>query len=246
MEPTTGATERPARMLTNSNKDLARDGIWTFTLPALAAVLPDGQTIKTCPAAGKCAAICYARSGSYTWANVKAAHVRNLAYVIEDPDGWQQAMTKELAYKRFVGKSVRVHDAGDYFSDDYTRRWLEIMRATPGTFFYSYTKEVDRFRRLVEPEPPENFKWVFSLGGRQDNLLDLGRDRVADVFPDEESIAAAGHHSQAASDLLAVLGPAPVGMRANNIPRFRKRQGNRTLGEWQAEGEDRSPATPQN
>lgn len=237
--PAPEPTLRPKRLLSNSNSDLARDGIWNWTIPALAARLPDGRTVRTCPAAGVCAQICYARNGSYNFSNVKAAHVRNLAFVVEDPEGWERAMTVELSHKRFIGKAVRVHDAGDYFSDDYVAAWLRIMRATPRTQFYSYTKEVDRFRRLVEPGAPENFRWVYSLGGVQDHLLDLTRDRIADVFPTEEAIAEAGHHSQAASDLLSVFGPAPVGMRANRIPQFQRRQGNRTLGEWQRETDRR-------
>jgi protein gp88 len=47
---------------------------------------------------------------------------------------------------------------------------------------------------------------------------------LADVFPDEESIAAAGWHSQAESDLLSVLGPRHVGIPANNIARFKARR----------------------
>jgi hypothetical protein len=105
----------------------------------------------------------------------------------------------------------------------------------PSTGFYAYTKEVRRFRALVEPDPPLNFRWVYSWGGREDHLLDPARDRTADVFPDEESIAAVDWHSQDDSDLLAVLGPKGVGIPANNIPQFRKRQAGRTFREWQAE-----------
>jgi hypothetical protein len=96
------------------------------------------------------------------------------------------------------------------------------------------TKEVSRLRRLVEPDPPPNFLYVFSYGGKEDHLLDRQRDRVADVFPDERAITDAGWHSNAASDLLAVLGPAPVGMRQNNIPHLRKAIGDHTFREWQA------------
>ena len=120
-------------------------------------------------------------------------------------------------------------------SDEYTRAWLRIMRARPNITFYAYTKEVDRFRRIVAPDAPGNFRWVFSLGGTQDELLDPSTDRVADVFPTEEAITEAGWHSQQASDLLAVLGPAPVGMSANRIPAFLKRLGGRRFSQWQAQ-----------
>ncbi len=128
-----------------------------------------------------------------------------------------------------------MHDAGDFFSDDYLCAWLRIMRARPEVNFYAYTKEVRRFKVIVEPNPPENFLWVYSFGGTQDALLDPAVDRVADVFPDAEAIAEAGWSSQEASDLLAVLGPHLVGVPANNIPHFLKKLAGRRFSEWQAE-----------
>lgn len=96
------------------------------------------------------------------------------------------------------------------------------------------TKEIRRFRALVEPSPPGNFLWVYSYGGTQDSELTVS-DRVADVFPDEASIDAAGWSSQDASDLLAVLGPKLVGVPANRIPHFLRRLQGRRFSEWQAE-----------
>lgn len=245
MEPNPAPEEvqqdRPSEMLRSSNSNLRRDKIFTFSLPALSAEV-DGRTISTCPMAGKCAEICYALVGSYTWPVVAAAHNRNLAFVVQDLPGWEAAMTAELTKRKFVGANVRIHDAGDFFSDEYLLAWLRIIRASPKTFFYTYTKEVLRFQRLVESGRPANFRFVYSKGGRQDALLKPG-DRTADVFPAEADIAKAGHHSQEASDLLAVTGPAPVGMRANTQAQARKLQG-RTLGEWQAE-DKRPPKTRQ-
>ncbi|MEV0016666.1 hypothetical protein AB0E13_18825 [Streptomyces tendae] len=80
---------------------------------------------------------------------------------------------------------------------------------------------------------------MYSYGGREDHLLDPNRDRVADVYPDEAAIRADGWHSQDASDLLAVLGPAPVGIPSNNIPAFRRRMNGRTFRAWQADQDAR-------
>lgn len=223
---------RPDRLLTQ-NSELKRLGIWNWSIPALAARLPDGRTIRICPSAGVCARVCYARAGRYNIPAVRARHLANLAYVLEDPEGWEQAMIAELAAARFDGRWVRIHDAGDFFSTAYLAAWLRIIQARPQVRFYAYTKEIGLFRRLVEPDPPGNFWWVSSYGGTQDRHLDPGADRVADVFPTEEAITDAGWHSQTASDLLAVTGPTPVGIPANNIPRFRHRQGDQTFGEWQ-------------
>ncbi|HEV2640056.1 MAG TPA: hypothetical protein VGX23_33285 [Actinocrinis sp.] len=230
----------PARLLTNGNRDLARDRIWTWSLPALAARLPDGSTVRTCPAAGICALACYAREGTYKIPSVRARHLLNLRYTIEDLGGWQDAMIRELAHRRFAnGVRVRIHDGGDFYSPRYLDAWLTVIAASPHVGFYTYTKEVELFRRLVETAPPPNLKWVYSLGGKQDVLL-TGADRIADVFPTESAIERSRFHSQAASDLLAVDGPSPVAMASNNIPKLKRRQGDRTFGQWQAETEGRA------
>lgn len=217
------------------NSYLRPHGIHTFSLPAWAGRLPDGRTYNTCPAAGVCAAVCYARHGTYRFPAVLAKHQRNLARVLDDLPQWEADMRAELAHPKYRGgKALRVHDSGDYFSDAYVLAWLRVARAVPDVLFYSYTKEVDRFKRLVEPDPPPNFKWIYSYGGKQDHLLDPSRDRVADVFPTETAIAEAGWNSNAATDLDAVLGPSPVGMTQNNQPHLRRRIGQRTFREWQA------------
>lgn len=227
-------TDRPLRLLTQ-NRELRQIGVWNWTLPAWAVRLPDGRTHNSCPAAGVCAKVCYARNGTYRFRNVLARHMENLAYVLDDLEGWEAQMTAEVAHPRHQGGWVRIHDAGDFFSDEYLTAWLDIARATPGVKFYAYTKEVSRFKRLAEPDAPDNFLWVYSFGGREDHLIDVTRDRIADVFPTLEAMEAAGYSSQDESDLLAVLGPRLVGIPANNIPHFNKLLDGRTFAQWQAE-----------
>ncbi|MEU3290545.1 hypothetical protein ABZ718_37005 [Streptomyces longwoodensis] len=48
-----------------------------------------------------------------------------------------------------------------------------------------------------------------------------------------------GWHSQDSSDLLAALGPVPVGIPSNNIPTFRRRMAGRTFRAWQGEQDAR-------
>lgn len=232
--PTDHVAQRPARLL-SQNREMRAIGVWNWTLPAWAGRLPDGRTYNTCPSAGICTAVCYARNGTYRFPAVKAKHQANLAWVLDDLPGWERAMVTELGARRFHGRWVRIHDAGDFFSDAYLVAWLRIMRARPEVRFYAYTKEIRRFRALVEPNPPRNFRWVYSYGGTQDADLDPSIDRVADVFPNETAISAAGWSSQAASDLLAVLGPTLVGVPANRIPAYLKRMRGRRFSTWQAE-----------
>lgn len=233
-EPQSGTARRPARLLTQ-NREMKKIGAWNWSLPAWAGRLPDGRTFNACPSAGICAKACYARHGTYTWPVVRARHQQNLMFVLDDLPGWEAAMTAELGAARFRGTWVRIHDSGDFFTDRYLEAWLRVCRRRPATRFYAYTKEVSRFRAIAEPDPPPNFLWAYSYGGKQDALLDPDTDRVADVFPDEAAITAAGWSSQEDSDLLAVLGPRLVGVPANRIPAVLKRMNGRRFSQWQSE-----------
>ena len=242
--------------LLTQNSELKPHGVFNFTIPAWFVRLDNGSLFKTCPNAGACAKVCYARNGTYLFKNVLAAHMRNLKMIIDTPDEWQQKMLAELTHKRFRpkhvarqpieglnvdmidewlkkwwddgGRAVRVHDSGDFFAEWYLKRWFDIARATPDVLFYAYTKEVTMFRK--QTDIPTNFRYLFSMGGLEDHLI--GDDRHADVFPDEQAIKAAGYLSQDASDLLAVLlNTNKIGIQANNIPKFNKMINGRTFSQ---------------
>jgi hypothetical protein len=229
--------------LLTRNSDLARDGIWGWSIPALAAKLPDGTVFHTCPNAGACASLCYARNGTYNFPAVKAAHVRNLIHVLEQPQGWSYAMIKEIKSKRRI-PYLRIHDAGDFYSSDYLDLWIEIAESCPDTLMYCYTKEVALFKRYeAESRFPTNFRYLFSMGGRQDHLIDVDSDRHAEVFSSLDALQGAGYMDQAGSDILAITLPTnKIGIVANNIPQFKKRMGGRAFGTIQIEM--RSRKTP--
>ncbi|GHG22681.1 hypothetical protein ACFFSH_28960 [Streptomyces filamentosus] len=223
------------RWLLTQNRQLRAEGIFNWPLPAWAGRFSDGSTYNACPEAGACAKLCYARVGTYRWPVVLAAHERNMWMTMHALDEWEAQMTEELQHRRYRGKWIRLHDSGDFHSDEYLQAWLRIMRNAPAdTWFYCYTKSVSRFRRLVEPNPPENFLWCYSLGGKEDHLLDLESDRHADVFPGVKELEEAGYTDQTESDLLSVLSESPkVGIPANYIPMLLKRQGDETFSSLQ-------------
>jgi hypothetical protein len=221
------------RWLLTQNSLLKHDGAYNWTLPAWALRLSDGRNFNVCPNAGACAQLCYARSGNFMFPAVRAHHERNLLMVLDHLRWWEQRMTSELRDARYRGRHVRIHDSGDFFSEDYLLAWLRIIRRSPWATFYAYTKEVSKFKRLVEPDPPANFEWIYSLGGKEDELVDRAHDRHADVFPTRERAEAAGYTSKEASDLHAIYSPHRVGLIANRIPEFRKKQGDATFSELQ-------------
>jgi len=193
--------------------------------------------MNVCPNAGACASFCYARNGTYNFSNVKRRHLQNLEYILEDAYGWADQMLEEVNKPKMKGKHIRIHDSGDFFNATYLILWLDIARKTPDVTFYCYTKEVSMFKRHVtETSCPFNFKYLFSLGGKEDHLIDLEIDRHADVFKDDAAILDAGYGNQDASDLLAITLPTnKIGIPANNIKHFNKKMAGRTFGELQRE-----------
>lgn len=227
---------RPKKLLTQ-NSELKPDGIFNWTLPAFGVTLTDGTNMNVCPQAGACASFCYARSGTYNFSNVKRRHIQNLEYILEDPDGWFNQMLEEVQKPKMVGKHIRIHDAGDFFSEDYLHLWIKIAELTPEVTFYCYTKEVTLFKKQ---EFPSNFKYLFSMGGKEDHLIDLENDRHAEVFKDDAAILDAGYGNQDASDLLAITLPTnKIGIPANNIKHFNKKMAGRTFGELQRERDEK-------
>ena len=95
------------------------------------------------------------------------------------------------------------------------------------------------FKEVAEAIP-SNFQYLFSMGGKQDALIDPDTDRHADVFSDEAAVAEAGYTSQSKSDLLAITLPTTrIGIPANNIRHFNKRMAGRTFSELQTERDQR-------
>lgn len=229
---------RPKKLLTQ-NSELRPDGIFNWSLPAFGVTLSNGTTMNVCPNAGACASFCYARNGTYNFSNVKRRHIQNLEYILEDPDGWYNQMLEEVQKPKMKGKHVRIHDAGDFFNANYLILWLDIARKTPDVTFYCYTKEVSMFKKHVtESACPPNFKYLFSMGGKEDHLIDLENDRHAEVFKDDAAILDAGYGNQDASDLLAITLPTnKIGIPANNIKHFNKKWLEKLLANYKGNAE---------
>ena len=242
--------------LLTQNSELKPHRIHNFAIPAWFVRL-DGKVFKTCPNAGACAQVCYARNGTYLFPNVLAAHTNNLRLTLDKPVLFRALINKELSHKRFKptfqprqmpegaeltddhwlqawirngGAAVRIHDSGDFYSEPYLYLWFAIAADNPQVLFYAYTKEVAMLKQHGA-KAPTNFRWLYSTGGLQDDLIAEG-DRRADVFVDEKAIIDAGYTSQDATDLLAILLKTNlIGIPANNIKHFNKKLAGRRFSE---------------
>ena len=73
---------------------------------------------------------------------------------------------------------LRVHDAGDFFSEMYLCAWLDVARERPETTFYWYTKCLSFWAAHLadigtgrEPGSVPNVVPTASWGGREDDLI---------------------------------------------------------------------------
>ena len=110
--------------------------------------LPADMTFEggnTCPGAGACRGVCYAKQGRYLMANVRDARMHN--FNVSQGAGFAAAAIADLQRLTKRYNVVRVHDSGDFYSQEYVNAWKSIARAFPATIFYAYTKSLHQIGR---------------------------------------------------------------------------------------------------
>lgn len=113
-------------MLIRGNSKLGGE-IHHFSLPAG----------KTCPCqTTACASVCYAEDGYYNMNNVIDSLARRLKFT-KRKDFVEKMVA---AIGRDTVSIVRLHVSGDFYSAEYIRRWVEIVRRCPNVKFYTYTR----------------------------------------------------------------------------------------------------------
>lgn len=175
-----------------------------WTIPAFQST----TGLKTCPNAGLCSVGCYARSGTYRFGNVIAAHEEKLK--LTQSDSFVPEMITEIQTwlkKRSVKNlKVRIHDAGDFYSLDYFQKWLDIMSHFENesrVSFYAYSKQVEMIKTYGKL--PVSFRVIFSFGGKQDSMIDLERDFHSKVFESLDQLTNQGYTDGTLDDMIAAL-----------------------------------------
>jgi hypothetical protein len=189
---------------------------WTFGNEKIAKLRTVGFSIpafqsktgfKTCPGAGACAAVCYARQGRFMFGAVARAYEENLARVLADLPGFADKAIADLRRMK-SRKTVRVHTAGDFFSQEYLDSWYKIAKALPDKKFYAYTKSLT-FQLYANK--PDNFQIIQSEGGIHDKLIRLRRAH-ARIFANDKARRKAGYGNGSNTDLLAIRGVQKIGL----------------------------------
>lgn len=183
-------------MLLTQNSKLKKSGYFNFTLPALQST----TGLVTCPNADKCASGCYARMGTYRFSNVAKKHEANLQATLSDD--FVPLMINEIQkiYSKNKNIKIRIHDAGDFYSAEYLEKWTLIITSLKEVEFYAYTKQVEM---MLNAKLPNNFRVIFSLGGKQDNMIDTEKHFHSRVFESIEELTAAGYVDSSENDSVA-------------------------------------------
>ncbi len=193
--------------LTQNSKIKKMSGPKTFNWGIPAYMSTTG--LKTCPNAAACAKGCYATMGAYKFSNV--AKVFEARLKLSQSPNFARIISAEI--KRRGVERVRIHDSGDFYSPEYTERWLNIIRDNPTVQFYAYTKMVSFFKELAaDGLLPKNFTIIFSYGGTEDKLIDRAQDRHSRVFSSMETLLAAGYAYAGDDDAVALAANPRIGL----------------------------------
>ena len=152
---------------------LAKSAVVGFDLPA-------GYT---CPFADKCKAKahritgkitdsktlvyrCYASSIESAFTNTRFAHWHN--YDMLKGLSLDAMVKLILSSIPKLAKIIRIHSSGDFYNQTYFKAWVRIAELRPDLQFFGYTKAI----QYVDAVKPDNFKLVYSYGGKLDHKLE--------------------------------------------------------------------------
>lgn len=82
---------------------------------------------------------------------------------------------------------IRIHSSGDFFSQDYFDKWLEVCRKNPEVKFWAFTKSVQFWVNRLN-EIPSNLTLQASRGSHQDDIAKKYNLKYAEVFQDIKDV----------------------------------------------------------
>lgn len=185
-------TARPNNVV-NRNEKMERSGmphefVYKTGIPALRGIVYDMEeqkfyVLNTCPGAGKCVVICYARHNNYIrYPDSYDSMTRRLNYMLNFPDKYEEMLYDELKAKceehgALVGYEPKVlfrwNDSGDFFSRKYRLMAYNVMRRLTREGYNisdaAYTKVADMVN-----DNPDSMNVAYSSGGKRSEADKVG------------------------------------------------------------------------
>ena len=132
--------------------------------------------------------LCYAgrAQAQYPGANIQAFSNLKLLNKFKTSEGMANLIIKSLKFHGLQNTDLfRIHEAGDFFSQEYFDAWLEVARRMPGTLFYAYTVSLPYWLNRKN-QIPRNFKLIASMDEDNEELINAEGMRYAKVVGSTE------------------------------------------------------------
>lgn len=109
---------------------------------------------------------CYATQAESAYPNCRNARWHNFDTIqaCSNSDEIAEIISNSI-YK--YTEIVRIHSSGDFFSKVYFDAWVKVAEMNPHITFFGYTKAI----QYVTADKPDNFKLVYSYGGKLDHKV---------------------------------------------------------------------------
>ena len=138
--------------------------------------------------------LCYAgrAQAQYPGANLQAFSNLNLLNRFDTPEEMADLIVRSLKYAKLDNTDLlRVHEAGDFYSQEYFDAWMEVARRLPKTLFYAYTVSLP-FWLARKNQIPRNFKLIASMDEDNEDLIHAENLRYRKIVGTEEEAAELG------------------------------------------------------
>jgi hypothetical protein len=112
---------------------------------------------KVCNGENKQCKKCYALKAEYLYPTVLPYRINN--YNKSKSKKFVENISKQI--KSSKKKYFRIHEAGDFYSQIYINKWIEIIRNNPEKMFFAFTKKYRKFD-FTEMEKLPNFNLIIS------------------------------------------------------------------------------------
>lgn len=106
---------------------------------------------------------CYARKEQARYPTVRNARIDR--YVASLENNFSDKIISELGILRNPPKYFRIHASGEFYSQEYIKKWEQIVKNTPNITFYAYTKRMADFNFIALAQLKNMVLIDSSLGG---------------------------------------------------------------------------------
>lgn len=165
-------------------------------IPALRGLVYDIEhkqfyIVNTCPGAGSCAKVCYARRGRYVLLTpIFTKQTRVLNYLLNNPEDFEKSLKNEIELLAVKNKDKKIlfrwNDAGDFFSKKYFEIAMRITKELKERGYdfdsYAHTK-MGSIYNLNDPNVTLNFS--VDANEKQRNMVNLSQAKTSEIVPSE-------------------------------------------------------------